>query len=267
MIPAVVLLTALACTTLYPIVFVVFTAFKSNDDYVDDESGIPRDWTLANIEGAWRSAHVGDFVLNSLLVVSASVVLIAAVASLAGYAFAHLDVPLRRVGLLSVVALMLLPAALLIVPAFRVVLDIGLLNTYAGLVLFYTALSLPFNTYLMASYFERIPPQLLQAARVDGASELRAFATVALPLARPGILTLLTLNFLFLWNELLFSLVLLNEESKRTLMVGLALLDGQYTTETPLLAAGLLIALIPPLLVFAFFQRSLTEGITAGAIK
>ena len=193
--------------------------------------------------GARRTSVPTSF--HSLIVVTASVLLIGAVSCLAGYAFAHMRFPLRRVGLLAMIGLMLVPGAVLMVPLFRVIFQLGLLNQYQGLILLYTAVSLPFNIYLMTSYFEKVPPQLLQAARIDGASELATFRTVALPLARAGLLTLFTLNFLGLWNELLFSLLILNDESKRTLMTGLALLDGQYTTATPTLAAGLLITLDP----------------------
>lgn len=265
--PIIIILCGLAFTAIYPFVFVVFTAFKKNQDFVGDASGPPPDWTFENIRYVWNEAHIGSYVVHSLIVVTASVLLIGAVSCLAGYAFAHLRFPLRRVGLLAMIGLMLVPGAVLMVPLFRVIFQLGLLNEYQGLILLYTTVSLPFNIYLMTSYFEKVPPQLLQAARIDGASELATFRTVALPLARPGLMTLFTLNFLGLWNELLFSLLILNDESKRTLMTGLALLDGQYTTATPTLAAGLLITLIPPLLVFAFFQRSLVEGITAGAVK
>lgn len=260
-------LTAIAASTIYPLVFVAQTALKNQREYADSPLALPTAPKLDAIEAAWTRADIGPYALHSLLVVSSSVVLIVGLSALAGYAFAHLRFPLRRVALLGVLSLMMLPASLLMVPVFGTVLSLGMLDAYVGLVLVYVAMQTPFSIYMMASFFERLPRELIEAAHIDGASPVRTFWSIALPSAKPAILTLVTLNFLWLWNELLFSLLLLQDDSKRTLMVGLALLKGEHTTDIPLLAAGMLLALIPPMLVFALFQRSLASGLTAGAVK
>lgn len=262
-----VVLCSLAASTIYPILFVIFTAFKTERDYRGDNVGPPLDATLENVRAAWDQAAIGEFAIHSLIVVSISVLVIVSLAALAGFAFAHLRFPLQRGSLVLVIAMMMLPASILMVPLFRTVQQVGLLNEYLGLVLVYASLNLPFSIYLMTSYYRAIPRELLQAAEVDGASTLRSFATIALPLVRPGILTLVTLNFLWLWNELLFALLILQDPSKRTLTTGLALLNGEHATSVPLISAGLMLSLVPPLLVFAFFQRNLAEGMTAGAVK
>ena len=162
---------------------------------------------------------------------------------------------------------MSVPPTVLLIPIFKVVLDAGLLNERLGLILVYTALMLPFGIYLLASFMRSVPKELLLAAQVDGAGPLRILWSVVIPLVRPALLTLLTLSFLFLWNELLFSLVILQTEEHRTIMVGIAQAQGQFQKNIGVVAAGLLLSMIPPLLIFAFFQRSLTRGLTAGAVK
>lgn len=267
LVPAWMILAGLAASTIYPILFVAFAAFKTRPAYARDPVLPPSQPTLSNLVQAWTGAQVGTFVVNSVIVVSASVALVLVIACLAGFAFAHIRFPFRTVGLVGVLGLMLLPPSVLMVPLFRTVQQVGLLDSYLGLILVYAGLNTPFSIYMMSSYFRNVPSELFEAARVDGASTFRVFRSIALPLARPAVLTLITLNFLWLWNELLFSLLILQSESKRTLMVGLALLQGEHTSSVPLLAAGMLISLVPVLLVFAFFQRNLAEGLTAGALK
>jgi ABC-type glycerol-3-phosphate transport system permease component len=264
---AVISLLCVAASTIYPLLFVLATALKSPVEYRENKLGVPDDLTWDNIRYAWDQAQIGAFAMHSAIAVGCSIVLIVLLASGAGYAFAHMRFPFQRASFVGVLTMMMLPTSVLMVPIFGTVQDLGLLNKYEGLVLVYTSLNLPFSIYLMASYFRGIPGELFQAARIDGASPIRAFLTIALPLVRPGLLTLATLNFLWLWNELLFSLLLLQDPSKRTLMTGLALLNGEHTTSVPLISAGLLLSLIPPLAVFALFQRNLAEGLTAGAIK
>lgn len=261
------LLGGLAVTCVYPLVFVISTALRTQREYADNPLGLPARPSLTALEEAWTRADVGTFAVNSLVVVSIAVVLIVAAASVAGYALVHLRFPLRKAGFGLVLLLMMLPATVLMIPIFRTVQDLGLLNSYLGLVLVYVSLNAPFSIYMMSSFYRRLPTELLEAAYVDGASTLRTFWSVVLPLAKPALLTLVTLNFLWLWNELLFSLLIVQDPSRRTLMVGLALLKGEYTTDIPLLASGLVLALVPPLVIFLLFQRSLVSGLTAGAVK
>jgi ABC-type glycerol-3-phosphate transport system permease component len=179
------------------------------------------------------------------------------------------DFPLRGLTLAIVVAMMAVPNGLLLIPVFRSVLDYGLVNKRFGLILVYTALNLPFSIYLLTSYMRTIPKELLQAAEVDGAGLLRQLSWVVLPLIRPGLLALVTLNFLFLWNEFLFALVILQGQGVRTLLVLVTGLQGSpgAATDFGALSAGLLMAMIPPILIFALFQRDLVRGLTVGAVK
>src|SRR6185503_6064102 len=197
----------------------------------------------------------------------AAVAVITVLSCLAGYALVHLNFPLNKAALLFIVALMALAPTALWIPIFKVVLGAGLLNQRLGLILVYSALNLPFSIYLLASFMRSVPTELLNAAKIDGAGVLRTLWSVVVPLVRPGLLTLLTLNFLFLWNEFLFSLVILQSEGDRTIMVGIAQFVGHFEKNFGIVCAGLLLSMIPPLLIFTFFQRDLARGLTAGAVK
>lgn len=258
---------AVAASTIYPVVFIIVSSLRTDEDYNSSPSGLPRAFTWANLSRAWGDAGLGRYAINSLIVVSLAVVLLTFTACLAGFAFAHLRLPFSRTILESVILLMIVPPSVLLIPIFQMVQNLGMLNSYLGLILVYGSLNLPFSIFLMTTYMRGIPIQLFEAARVDGASSWRSFWSIALPLSRPGIATLVTLNFLVLWNELLFSLILLQQDSRRTVMVGISVLQGQYLTSVPLISAGLLFSVIPPLIIFLCFQRGLVRGLTAGAVK
>ena len=265
--PAFAVLAALSVSTVYPLVFVALTAFKTEANYAADPLGLPDPATTVYLERAIEAGNLGQYLLNSLFVVGSAVALLSVAASLAGFALAHLRFPGRGVLLIGIVGLMTVPAAVLMIPLYRTVGQLGLINTYPGLILTYAALYLPFSIYLVASYGAGLPREILEAARVDGAGLWSTFRRVALPLSYPALATLVTLNFLWLWNELLFGLLILQDPAKRTLQVGLATLQGQHTTPIPLLAAGLLVSLAPVLIVFLLSQRTLARGLTAGAVK
>lgn len=258
---------AIAVSTIYPLAFLAATALRPAADYSRDPAGLPGELTLDNVTGAFEQAHIGRYALNSLFVVVPAVVLLTVLACLAAYALVHFRFPLRRSALVVVVAMMAVPPTALLIPIFKVILDAGLLNQRLGLILAYTALNLPFSIYLLSSFMRGIPGELLSAAQIDGAGPLRTLWSVVIPLVRPALLTLVTLNFLVLWNELLFSLVLLQDEADRTIMVGIAQVQSLFQKNLGVVSAGLLLSMIPPLLIFAFFQRSLARGLTAGAVK
>jgi ABC-type glycerol-3-phosphate transport system permease component len=268
MVAAWLVFAGIAASTLYPLLFLFVTVFRTSADYKASPGGLPKELTTNNVSQAFTITHVGRLALNSLFVVVPSVVVVAILSCLAAYALVHFDFPLRKGALVFFVALMAVPPTALLIPVFKVILDAGLLNQRLGLILVYSAVSLPFSIYLLASFMKSVPTELLNAAQIDGAGPLRTLWSVVVPLVRPGLLTLVTLNFLFLWNEFLFSLVILQSEANRTLMVGIAQSQGgRYGEDFGLLCAGLLFSMIPPLLIFAFFQRDLARGLTAGAVK
>ena len=260
-------LVAISVTTIYPLVFMVMSAVKGEPEFIDNPYGWPRSPTFHNVLSAWKYGKFGLYLGNSLVVVVAAVVLSWAVCGMAGYALSHLRFRGRRVMFFAILGSMMIAPQVIIIPLHSMLTQIGLINMRTGLVLVYVTLATPFGTYLMTSYFRGIPRELVEAAEVDGASHLQVLWHVMLPVARPALITLGIFNFLWMWNELLFSLLILKDDSVRTLMVGVANLRGQYTTNIPYLSAGLFLAALPVLIVFLIFQTQLTKGMTMGAVK
>lgn len=186
-------------------------------------------------------------------------------ASLAGFALAVLRFPFRRLVFVVILASLMIPVQVVLVPFYQTIIGLGLLNTRAGLILSYTAFFLPFSIYLMTAFYAALPRELTEAARVDGARFWQVWWFVMLPMGRPALITLGILNTLYCWNDVLISLLVLQRE--RTLMVGITALRGEYSTNVPLLAAGIVLAAAPIVVIYLIFQRRIVAGIAAGAVK
>ncbi len=260
-------MAAVSVTTIYPLVFMVMTALKGEPEYIRNPYGPPAELTVRNFRNAWVYGKFGRYIGNSAIVVVAAVVASWAVCSMAGYALSHLRFRGRRLLFFAILGSMMIAPQVIIIPLYSMLNGLGLLNHRVGLICVYVTLATPFGTYLMTSYLRSIPRELVEAAQVDGASHLQILWRVMLPVARPAIVTLGIFNFLWMWNELLFSLLILQDDSVRTLMVGVANLRGQYTTNIPYLSAGLFLAATPVLIVFLIFQTQLSKGMTLGAVK
>jgi len=189
------------------------------------------------------------------------------IASLAGYGLARMKFLGRRFVILLLLLGLTIPITAIILPLYSVMRDFGLLNSYAAVVITHIAVGLPFFAFLMRAFFLRLPDALEDAARVDGASELRIFWSVMLPLVRPGVLTVALLEFLWTWNNLLLPLVFLTSESVRTLPIAMLLLSGRFNTDYGLLSAAVIIITVPVILLFLFFQRNFVAGLASGAVK
>lgn len=260
------LCAVLAIATIYPVFFIVSTAFREPSAYAANPNGFPLPPSMTNISAALRIG-VDRYALNSLLSVVLSIAIIIPIASCAGFALSCLRAPLRRVILTLVLISMMLPAPTMVIPTFKIIDDFGLLDTRAGLVMAYVGLNTAVTTYMMSAFFGRLPKELLEAATVDGAGPVRTFLRIALPLVRSAIASLAILNFFWLWNEFFFAEILVHTDSLKTVTVGLAGLQGQFTVDVPTLTGGLTLGLLPPLAMFLLTQRYFREGMMQGAFK
>lgn len=256
-------LLALSC--IYPVFFTVNNALKDNKGYILNRFGVVKDPSVQNFIDAWSRAHLGQYLLNSVTVTLGAVVLLLLTSSLAGFALAMLRFPFRRVLFIVILASLMIPVQVVLVPFYKTMLGLGLVNTRIGLILAYTAFFLPFCVYLMTAFYSRLPRELVEAARMDGATLLQIWWNIMLPMGRPALLTLGILNTLYCWNDVLISLLVLQKE--RTVMVGIAALRGEYTTNVPLLCAGIALAAAPIIAIYVFFQRQIVDGIAVGAVK
>lgn len=197
----------------------------------------------------------------------ASVFAATLIASLAAYALVWGNFRGRSLVLKINVALMVVPDVVLILPVFVLMVNIHLINTLASAIIFYVGLLIPFSVYLLSSFFRNVPPDVIEAARMDGASSLRILIGFVVPITVPAFITLVIVNVLWVWNELLVALIFLQSNEKRTIMSGLSLLQGRYVTNEPMVMAGALLAVLPTIVLYVVGQRYFIRGLTGGIGK
>jgi len=224
-------------------------------------------WTLAAYDTLLRVRPFGRYFLNSLVVSAGSTLLSVVLAALAAYGFTRFHI--RGAGALVVFLLFtkMLPETLLIIPYFRLMSELGLLNTHLALILAYSSFALPFSVWMLIGFFRSIPREIDEAAIVDGASRLSAFFRVILPLARPGLVAVALFTFLISWNAYVWALVLTTDPSMFVLSVGIANMVGEYRVQWNELMAAAMIAAAPVMVLYALLERHLVSAITAGAVK
>lgn len=258
-------MAVLALSCIYPVFFAINNALKSNKGYILDRFGLVTQPTLDNFVQAWNRSHLSEYFLNSVITTVGAVTLLLVVSSLAGFALACLRFPYRKLIFIVILASLMIPVQVVLVPFYQTIIGLNLLNTHVGLIISYTAFFLPFSVYLMTAFYSGLPRELIEAARIDGARLLQVWWHVMLPMGKPALITLGILNTLYSWNDVLISLLVLQKE--RTLMVGIAALRGEYTTNVPLLSAGIVLAAAPIVIIYIVFQRQIVSGIAVGAVK
>jgi ABC-type glycerol-3-phosphate transport system permease component len=252
---------------LVPVLFMAVTAVKTDTQYSDDVLGLPWPLALGNFTEALHGGEFATWLKNSLILTGGAVVVSTAFAALAAFAIAQMRFRGRDTLLSLNVALMVVPPVVMLIPLFIEFSSLGLISTYRGVILIYAGLTAPFSVYLLTSFFRTIPRELFESAHIDGAGHLRILLRIVLPLSGPALVTLVVVNALWVWNELLIALVFLPEDQLRTLMVGVTLFQGRYSLNVPVLMAGMLVASAPMALLYLFGQRFFIRGLTAGAIK
>jgi ABC-type glycerol-3-phosphate transport system permease component len=261
------LMLSMAIAAIYPVYYMIETSLKTREAWTADQFGLPIPPTLDNYAAMLAGGRIPTWFMNSVIVTSASVVVATVVATLAAYAIARLRFRGRTFLLRLLVALMVIPPAVLILPLFLGMQPLGLTNTYQGVILIYSGMLVPFSVYMLSSFFRTLPGEIFEAARIDGASTVRILRSIVIPLSGPGFITLVVVNAMWVWNELLIALVFLQDDQKRTLMAGLTTLRGRYAINEPLVMAGMFLGALPILLLFLFGQRYFVRGLVAGAVK
>ncbi|MCL2514594.1 MAG: carbohydrate ABC transporter permease [Microbacteriaceae bacterium] len=260
------LLCAAAALTVFPLIWLVMTSLRKQNTIFNGPI-FPTHLTFAAYPKAWESTQFALHFFNSLWITAATVAGVVLFASLAGYAFAKLRFPFKNVLYVLLLATLMMPSTSLIIPLYLQLKNLGLLNTQVGLVILYVSSSAPFAMFLMRAFFETLPDELVQAARVDGAGEFTVFWRVIVPLARPGIATVIIFQFLSTWNEFIYANTVLQDTDRLPLQPVLFSLVGQYTTDWPTLTAGLTMSIVPVVLVYVWMQRQFVAGMTLGAVK
>lgn len=229
----------------------------------------PSEPTFASYAQVFKTRPFATYILNSAVVALGTTALCTALGTLAAYAFARLPLPGGTLAVRAILFVALFPPTVLVVPLYRLVQSLGLLNDPLGLILPYAALNLPFTVWVLMTFFKAIPRDLEEAAAVDGLSRWQTLWRVVFPLAAPAVATTAILVFIFSWNEFLLALVFMSKDAARTVPVGIAMLSGVTTYEVPWdqISAAVVVTTLPVVLLVLAFQRRIVEGLTAGAVK
>lgn len=252
---------------LFPFIWMVYSSFKTNKEFQESVWSLPSALQWENYAAALDDGSLILYAGNSLIVTLSSVLITVAVATAAGYAFAIYRTRwMPAVELIMLIA-MAIPAYIALVPLVAIIREMGLLDSYLGVILPTVAFNLPISVLIMRSFFSSVPASLIEAARIDGATEIGIFARVMAPIARPAMFTTAIINVIWVWNDFLFPLVVLNSPERKTLPLGLTDFVGERTTNYPVLLSAILLAAVGSFLVYLVFQRQVIGGLTSGALK
>jgi putative chitobiose transport system permease protein len=261
------ILLLVAVITVFPFIWVFFTSFKGPTDaiYSVPPRLIPQEPTLANYVRVWNQLPVANFFLNSVIVAAATVIFNILLTSLAAYPFAKMNFRGRNVIFYMLLATFIIPPQLTYIPSF--VLAVNTFHYYDSiLALIFPSLATVFNIFLLRQAFKSVPNDLLDAARIDGAGELRIWWQILMPIVRPSLATAAIFTFVNQWNDFLWPSLMLHTRSNMTLPVGLVALQGMFASDSRGIAAGVVITVVPIMIFFILLQRQFIRGLT-GAVK
>ena len=250
-----------------PLLWVATMSLRTTSEIFKDPYGVPSPIHWEKFADAWTRSNYGTYFWNSAVVVVFAVALVTAIGAMAAHCLARYSFPGNRLVRFLILSGLVLPPQLLILALFQILLDINLYNTLTGLVLVYVATHIAMTVYILEGFFAQIPQDLFDAARMDGYSDFEIFWRVTMPFGAPAIFTTVTLNFIILWNEFLFAVVLLTDDDKRTLPLGIMHFTGSHQLDVGMVATGLMIAIVPIIALYAFFSETMIKGMTAGAVR
>jgi len=253
----------------YPMIWLLAASLKTSLELFESPWKLPAVPQWGNFARAWSKVGIGQCFANSVFVTAVSMFFILLIGSMAAYALARFAFKGRDLIHNVFMSGMMFPVFLGIVPLFLLLRNLGMWNNYFGLIASYVAFSLSFTVFILTGFFRSLPHELSEAGMIDGCSHFSVFWRIMLPIAKPGLIAAGIFNFFGIWNEYPLALVIIADNKLRTLPLGIAALvmQQQYETDWGALFAGLVIVMLPTLLVYLFFQRQITEGLTAGAVK
>lgn len=266
-------LVVVCAVVLYPVLIVCKKAFEPGRHFALSPSPVPGELTLDHFRDLFGArGGRGELLflhhtLNSVIVALATTVVGVVLSCTAAYALSRFSFPGRKAGLTSFLVVQMFPATLLLLPLYVILDKLGLLNSLVGLVLVYSTTAIPFCVWTLKGYFDTLPRELEEAARIDGASQWMIFRKIILPLTRPGIAVTALFSFMTAWNEFIMASTFMTDESRYTLPVLIQSSVGQFSADWGLFAAGALVTSLPVMIAFYVLQKYLVGGLTAGAVK
>lgn len=264
-----VVLIVWAVIVLLPMLWTVFSSFKTSQAILTSPWSLPETWNFDAYVRAWTEARIGDFMVNTLIVVGGALFLVMLLGSMSAYVLARFEFPGNRLLYFGIVAGLTFPIFLAVIPLFFVLQNMGLQGTFLGLILAYVAYAYPFTVFFLYSFFRQLPDEIGEAAQIDGAGDFRTFFQIMLPMSAPGMTSVAIFNFLGLWNQYLLPIVLNTDSDKYVLTQGLVNLQAQqgYAADWSAMFAAVVITILPVLVVYLLFQRQLQGGVGPGTNK
>jgi raffinose/stachyose/melibiose transport system permease protein len=262
-----IVLVGIILLTIYPLIWMVSGSLKGTQEFYKNIWNLPAAWKWTNYSDAWVRAGLGRKYINSIIVTAITLLIVIPVVGCAAYAIARTNFRFKKAVYTYLLLGLCIPSGVLAIPIFSAALKFGLVDNLLGMILFGAAQCMAFGTFLLRSFFISLPKSLEEAAMIDGCTRFQSFLKVILPLAKPGVMALVVLDGITVWNEYLLASVLLRSDKKMTLPLGMKSFVDKYVTDYPQLFAGLVMVTVPMLIVYVFAQRSFIEGMTAGSVK
>ena len=250
-----------------PLLWVATMSLRTTAEIFKSPYALPSPAHWEKFADAWTKSNYSTYFRNSTIVVVVAVVMVTVIGAMAAHCLARYNFRGNRFVRILILSGLVLPPQLLILALFQILLDLNLYNTLPGLILVYVATHVAVTVYILEGFFAQIPQDLFDAARMDGYSDFEIFWRVTMPIGAPAIFTTVTLNFIILWNEFLFAVVLLTDDDKRTLPLGIMHFTGSHQLDVGMAATGLMIAIVPIIAIYAFFSETMIKGMTAGAVR
>ena len=264
------LLSVLALYTAFsagPFAWLAVMSFRTTSEISADPYALPETMHWDKYSTAWFDSNYSTYFWNSTVITVAAVILLSVFGAMAAHCLARFRFPLNRLVFFLIFSAIILPPQITIIGVFQQLVQYGLYNTHLGLILVYVSMQMPLTVYILEGFFARLPQDLFDAARMDGYSDWEIFWRITMPIGLPAIATTAILNMIYIWNEFLFAVVLLVEDDKRTLPLGIQRFMGDHLDDTGMLATGLMIAVVPIIVAYIFFSEKMIQGMTAGAVK
>jgi len=261
------ILVVATLVALMPSLFMILTSLKSQEEYTFNKVGFPQHVVLEHFHSVLFESDFLVWMVNSIILAFGAVILSTVVSCLGAYAIARMQFRGRSLLFSISTSLMAIPPVVMIVPLFVLYTQLSLISTFQGAIIIYAGLITPFSVYLLTSFFRSLPRELFEAARIDGAGDLLILLKIVIPLSLPALLTLVVVNALYVWNDLLIAIIFLQDDSKRTLMAGISVFQGRYNDQIPLTMAGMVFASAPMIILYLAFQKHYIQGLMAGSVK
>ena len=250
-----------------PFIWVGMMSLRTTPEISRNPYAFPRVIHWEKYIDAWTQSNYSVYFWNSVLVTGIAVVTVTIIGSMAAHCLARYRFPGNRIVLFTIFSTLIFPPQIVMISLFQVLVDYGLFDTRTGLVLVYVALQMPLTVYILEGFFSRLPQDLFDAAKMDGYSNFEIYWRLTLPIGLPAIATTVILNFIHMWNEFLFAVVLIADDAKRTLPLGIQKFYGDRLEDVGMIATGVMISVIPVIIIYIIFSERMIQGMTAGAVK